>query len=220
MKQVLKRCKKCGFENYVEKSVNKCPQCKGILKKKSKDLGFLGIGFIFDFFFGKLLTAPSAGFNFLILDEGKNIPLNTWYQKKSQNNKNFVSYKGDWGPDWKYACKYPGESIVKVAGISLGNRSADFLKLAQSDGFKMFLEDEPTNPVNKNARKVMASAMIDGKLVIKHIGYLPDGIANKYAGIELNISPKSLFLPTKKLNLGVELILLQRSARYLKKIQN
>jgi ABC-type uncharacterized transport system ATPase subunit len=52
----------------------------------------------------------------------------------------------------------------------------------------------------------------------KHIGYLPDEIANEYAGVELNISPKSAFLPTRKnLNVGVEVTLLQRSARYLKK---
>ncbi len=82
----------------------------------------------------------------------------------------------------------------------------------------MYLEDDPTNPVNKNPRKVMASATVDGEFVTSHIGYLPDEIANKYAGVELNISPKSAFLPTSEnLNLGVEFVLLQRSARYLKK---
>ena len=102
-------------------------------------------------------------------------------------------------------CVYCGERNVNVAGISYGNRAANFLKLAQSDGFKMYLEDDPTNPVNKNTRKVMVSDRVDGELVTKHIGYLPDEIANKYAGVELNISPKSAFLPTtKNLNLGVE----------------
>ena len=115
-------------------------------------------------------------------------------------------------------CQYLGESDVKVAGISRENRSSNFLKLAQSDGFKMYLKDDPTNPVNKNARKVMASGTIDGEFFKKHIGYLPDEIANKYAGVELNISPKSAFLPTSaNLNVGVEVVLLQRSARYLKK---
>jgi len=82
----------------------------------------------------------------------------------------------------------------------------------------MYLEDDPANPVNKNARKVMVSDRVDGELVTKHIGYLPDEIANKYAGVKLNIGPKAAFLPTSKnLNLGVEVTLLQRSIRYLKK---
>lgn len=107
---------------------------------------------------------------------------------------------------------------MNVAGISHGNRAANILKLAQSDGFKMYLEDDPANPVNKNARKVMVSDRVDCELVTKHIGYLPNEIANKYAGVELNISPKSAFLPTtKNLNLGVEVTLLQRSTTYLKK---
>jgi hypothetical protein len=107
---------------------------------------------------------------------------------------------------------------VKVAGISRENRSYYFLKLAQSDNFKMYLEDDPLNPVNKNARKVMASAMIDGKLLTKHIGYLPDEIANEYAGVELNISPRSAFLPPDTdLDIGLEVTLLRRSAQYLKK---
>ena len=82
----------------------------------------------------------------------------------------------------------------------------------------MYLENDPTNPVNKNARKVIVSGTVDGKFLTKHIGYLPDEIANAYAGAELNISPRSTFLPTSKnQNVGVEVILLQRSARYLKK---
>lgn len=175
---------------------------------------------IFDLLFGKKSKdmPQKVKFDFWILEPGEKIPANKWYQKETSKNKNFVSYRGNWSSDWKYASEYPGESNVKVAGISHGNRAADFLKLAQSDSFKMCLEDDPANPVNKNARKVMVSAMVDGELVTKHIGYLPDEIANKYAGVELNISPKSAFLPTSEnLNLGVEVTLLQRSARYLKK---
>jgi hypothetical protein len=164
------------------------------------------------------LKKSKRKFEFVILSAGEKIPENKWFQKDNWKNKSFVRYRGNWGSDWKYASEYPGESDVKVAGISRENRSSDFIKLAQSDGFKMYLEDDPTNPVNKNARKVMVSATVDGEFVTKHIGYLPDEIANKYAGVELNISPKSAFLPTRKnLNVGVEVTLIQRSARYLKK---
>lgn len=175
---------------------------------------------IFDWLFGKRSKDmhQKVKFTFLILDAGEKVPENKWFQKDTWKNKNFVSYRGNRSSDWKYASEYPGESNVKVAGISHENRSADFLKLAQSDGFKMYLEGDPANPVNKNARKVMVSATVDGELVTKHIGYLPDEIANKHAGVELNISPKSAFLPTSEnLNVGVEVTLLQRSARYLKK---
>ena len=175
---------------------------------------------IFDLLFRKKSknVPQKVKFDFWILESSEKIPKNKWYQKETSKNKNFVSYSGNWSSDWKYASEYPGESNVKVAGISHGNRSSDFLKLAQADDFKMYLEDDPANPVNKNARKVMVSAIVDGELVTKHIGYLPDEIANKFVGVELNISPKSAFLPTSEnLNLGVEVTLLQRSARYLKK---
>jgi hypothetical protein len=51
MKDTLKRCKQCGFENYVEKATDKCPQCEGALvTKSSKDLGctgtFIFLGFV------------------------------------------------------------------------------------------------------------------------------------------------------------------------------
>lgn len=183
-------------------------------------MAFLG-GLIFYVY--KITTAKKSKvfespFQYLVLDAGEEIPLNKWFQKGTAKNKNFISYKENWGPDWKYASPIPGESNVKVVGISRTNRSIDFLKLVQLDGFKMYLEDDPANPVNKNARKFMVSATVYSELVTKHIGYLPDEIANKYAGVELNISIKSVFLPTStNLNLGIEVTLLQRSARYLKK---
>lgn len=167
---------------------------------------------------GDKKSPKKVKFEFLIIDTNEKIPINKWYQKSTWRNKNFVNYRGSWSSNWKYASGYPGESNVKVAGISHGDRVADFLQLAQSDDFKMYLEPDPTNPVNKNARKVMASALIDGELSTKQIGYLPDEIANEYAGVDLNISPKSVFLPTRKnLTLGIEVTLLQRSALYLKK---
>jgi len=175
---------------------------------------------ILDWLFGKKSKNmhQKIWFPFFILEAGEKAPVNKWFQKDTWKNKNFVSYRGKWGSNWKYASAHPGESNVKVAGISRENRTTDFLKLAQVDGFKMYLENDPSNPVNKNARKIMVSAIIDDELVTKHIGYLPDEIANKYAGAELNISPKSAFLPTgENLNVGLEVTLLQRSARYLKK---
>ena len=125
-----------------------------------------------------------------------------------------MSYNGIWDADWKWS----DEGKVKVVGLSRGSKTEDFIYLACEEDFKMFLEDEPENPVNKNARKVMAFATIDGKFMTKHVGYLPDGIATKYAGVELDIRPATAFLPTNtELNLGVKVALLVRSVRYLKK---
>jgi hypothetical protein len=156
-------------------------------------------------------------FDFLIYDKGEKIEPNKWYQKASWKNKNFVSYNGTWNSDWKWS----DDGKVKVAGISRENRTENFLYLAQGKDFRMFLEDEPENPINKHARKVMISATFDGEVRMKHVGYLPDEIATKYAGVELDISPASAFLPTdNELNLGVEVALLVRSARYLKKQEN
>ena len=158
--------------------------------------------------------AQKIRFDFLIYDEGEKIEPNKWFQKASWKNKNFVGYKGSWNADWKYS----DEGKVKIAGLSRGSRSEDFIHLAREEDFKIFLENEPENPVNKNARKVMASATIDGEILTKHVGYLPDEIATKYAGIEIDIRPSKAFIPTTTdLNLGVEVVLLVRSARYLKK---
>ena len=173
---------------------------------------------ILDFLFKRKSTTKNVRFDFEISEASEKIPVNKWYQKKSSKNKNYVSYIGEWGSDWKYAPGISGESNVTVAGISKENRTKDFLKLSQLPDFKMFLENDPKNPVNKNARKVMVSASVNGELDTKHIGYLPDKIANRYAGVELNISPKTVSLPTSEdQNVGVEVTLLQRSARYLKK---
>lgn len=146
-------------------------------------------------------------------DDGEDIELNQWFQKASWNNKRFINYKGEWGSGWKYS----DEGKVKVVGLSHGNRAMDFLYVAREKDFKMFLEGEPDNPVNNSARKVMASAKIDGKSIAYHIGYLPDDVANKYSGVDIDIRPSSAFLPeSTEFNLGLQVVLLVRSARYLK----
>ncbi len=156
-------------------------------------------------------------FPFYILEKGDKTPQNKWFQKETAKNKSFVNYRGSWSRNWKYANEY-GDSIVKVAGISKGDRAEYFLKIAQSEDFKMYLEDDPSNPVNKNARKVMTSGTVDDEFITKHVGYLPDDVTNEYAGIELKISPKSLFIPpTEGFNFGLEVALLKRSVQYLKK---
>jgi hypothetical protein len=151
-------------------------------------------------------------FNFLIYESDEEIESNKWYQKIHWKNKNFVNYRGVWDSDWRWS----DEGKVKVVGLSRGTRAVDFVTLACLDDFKMYLEDEPDNPVNKNARKVMACATVEGSVVCKHIGYLPDHIATKYAGIELDIRPSKAFLPTNSgLMVAIEVALLVRSARYL-----
>jgi hypothetical protein len=156
-------------------------------------------------------------FTFLTIDPDDPVPTNRWYQKSSWSNKNFFSYRGKWNSDWKWA----DEGKVRTVGLKQGNRTESFIRLAGYEDFKMYLEDEPDNPVDKNAKKVMASATVDGRPVSEQIGYLPKEIAEKYAGIELDIRPAKAFLPTKKgQTLGVEVALLVRSARYLKKQKN
>ncbi len=166
--------------------------------------------------FGLSSSAPSKiEFNFYILDEGNPIPTGKWYQKDSWKNKSFVSYRGKWSSNWKYA----DDSEVKVAGISRDDRSKDFLTIAQTEDFRLYLEPEPDNPVNEHAQKIMASGTMNDDFISRQIGYLPDNIATKYAGIEIDIWPRSAFLPNKAgLNVGLKATLLVRSARYLKKM--
>jgi hypothetical protein len=153
-------------------------------------------------------------FTFLTVDPEDPLPMNKWFQRSSWSNKNYFNYRGTWSSDWKWA----DEGKVSAVGLKQGNRSDSFIKLACFDDFKMYLEDESDNPVDKNARKVMASATVDSRLVAEQIGYLPKEIAEKYAGVELDIRPAKAFIPTKRdQTLGVEVALLVRSARYLKK---
>lgn len=156
---------------------------------------------------------------FFIVDEGEDIPKNAWFQKSTYKNKRYIYYRGTWSSDWKLVVSDTGERLeVKVAGIQRESRAEDFLKLAFCDNFKMYLEDEPDNPVNKNARKIMTSATIEGTIISKHIGYLPDELANKYAGSELDIRPNYVYLPDDgSFNIGIKVVLLERSSRYLKK---
>lgn len=178
---------------------------------KERKMGF------FKNLFGLItLFSPKIEFNFYILNEGDPIPTGKWYQKDSWNNKSFVSYRGKWNSNWKYA----DDSEVKVAGISRDDRSKHFLTIAQAEDFRLHLELEPDNPVNEHAQKVMASGTVKGEFVSCQIGYLPDDIATKYAGIKISIWPKSAFLPKEAgLNVGLKITMLVRSATYLKKME-
>lgn len=152
-------------------------------------------------------------FDFVIYEDDEQIAPNTWFQKETYKSKNFVYYRGEWDSGWKNS----GEGKVNVAGISRDDRVANLIELAQEDEFELYLKDDPKNPVNPSARKVMASAVIDGRTISQPIGYLPDDVATKYAGVELDIRPDSIFLATEPgQNTGAKVILLVRSARYLK----
>jgi hypothetical protein len=147
-------------------------------------------------------------FNFIVVERGEPIPPNIWYQPSDYANKSFVKYNSDWDIDWKWS----PDGIVKVAGISYGTRARDFLSLAGMDDFDMHLEDEPDNPVDRYAKKVMACATMDGQHVCKHVGYLPRDVSQKYKGIEVSIRPRGAFVPQDtELNLGIEVALLVRN---------
>jgi hypothetical protein len=151
-------------------------------------------------------------FNFLIYETKEEIEPNRWYQRAHWKNKNFVHYSSNWDTDWKLS----DEGKVKVVGLSRGTRTVDFVTLASLDDFKMYLEYDPNNLMNEKARKVMACATVDGDFVYKHIGYLPDYIATKYTGIELDVRPSKVYLPTSSgLKFSIEVALLVRSTQYL-----
>ena len=202
-------CDKCGCPDFeYDSSWNEytCESCGWIVQDEEK------ISVIQNKVKDK--SHQRIHFNFLMVDYDEEIPENQWFQKSTQKNKNFYHYRETRNADWKWA----HEGKVEVAGISRGTRALDFMKLAFLDDFKMYLEDEPDNPVDPNAKKVMASGTVDGELVSKHIGYLPKGISKKYAGVELKILTTDAFIPKDyNLNVGVEIGLFVRSARYLKK---
>jgi hypothetical protein len=65
----------------------------------------------------------------------------------------------------------------------------------------------------------MAWGTLDSKLTSASIGYLPDDIANQFAGVELDVRPKAVLLPSPDFpHLSIELILLEPSAAYLKRV--
>jgi hypothetical protein len=147
-------------------------------------------------------TALVRDFPFAVIADGDSVP-DGWYQRADWSNKNFISYRGGRPPQgWKQTRHHE----VKIAGLSFGTRSLDFLQIAPSPDFLLCVEEEPDNPVNPHARKVMASGTVNGTPVKRHIGYLPDAIATKYAGVDLRICPRKAFLPpSRDLNLGVEI---------------
>lgn len=157
-------------------------------------------------------------FPFVVIDE-YGTPPEGWYQRRNWNNKSWVSYGGRRrNTDWRWADE---EEDIHLAGLSFGTRSSDFLQLAQTEDFHLTCVEEPDNPVNPHARKILASGTLQGTLRICQVGYLPDALATKYAGVEVAVCPRSMFLPPHTdRNLGVKIGLLVRSARYLKRQQH
>lgn len=164
-----------------------------------------------------LVTLPPP-FPFVVIDAYA-MPPDGWYQRRNWTKTSWISYGGGHpGKDWRWANE---EEEIHLAGISFGTRSQDFLQLAQTEDFHLTCLEEPDNPGHPHARKVMASGTLHGTHVTRQVGYLPDALARKYAGVEVAICPQSMFLPPHRdLNLGVKIGLLVRSARYLKRQQH
>ena len=85
------------------------------------------MGFISEWYKKKEIMYHVNRFQYLTIDAGEGVPLNRWFQKANARNKSFVNYKSNWGPDWKYASAIPGESNIKVVGLSVNGR----LKVSQ-----------------------------------------------------------------------------------------
>ena len=173
MKEVLKRCKQCGFENFVKKSADKCPQCGGRLKSKSIDLGFSGTlifllvlaGVIsFFVFYGKLSEKPQIKLKIA------NVELEYKSSAKKRNdhelivcfNRPLTKEELDPGPGYtlKYGMKYYIESISgwkrssystrKVqSGLTIRNKKC-YLLLSESSFHPLRGNEEETD---KNFRK-------------------------------------------------------------------
>jgi hypothetical protein len=154
-------------------------------------------------------------FQFMICDSTKEIPLNKWYRLRRWQRPNYLKMETDWTKDWK---TFSTEETV--VGVTRDSREVDFLLMGDQDDFKIFLEREKDNPVDPNAIKVMASATVEGRSMVRQLGYLPKETAGKLKDEkDINARLHSVFLPYEKKKYGLRVRVLVRSAKYKKKMK-
>jgi hypothetical protein len=132
-------------------------------------------------------------FKFAIYDEESEASENEWFRLERWKAPNFVKMKTSWDGD-KWAA-FPPE--VTVMGINKDpQRGIAFLTMSDRPDFRVFLMREPTNPVDPNAIKVMASATVDGEQRIRQLGYIPKDLAELMKDEkELDARPHCAYLP-------------------------
>ncbi len=139
---------------------------------------------------------PSGkNFQFAIYDDDDtDIVPGEWYKIKGwKYPENYLRMKD----------KYKRPGIVspyeeKVMGMEYEDRWKNFLLVGDQPEFKLFLERESNNEFDKNAIKVMGSAIVDGKTVVKHIGYVQKETAAKLKKIDsINVGSASVSIPVE-----------------------
>lgn len=142
------------------------------------------------------------------------IPPNTWYRYKDWKSGNYYKYSATHDDGCKWFTKFE-ESVV---GMSFRDGGNAVLKMMHKPDFAIFLEREPENEHDGNAVKVMVSATVNDRKVIKHIGYLSRETAKALKGEdEIDVRPYSVHLPEDDHELSLEVKVLVRSSAYKKR---
>jgi hypothetical protein len=139
---------------------------------------------------------PSGkNFQFAIYDDDDaDIEPGEWYKIKGwKYPENYLRMKDK---DKRLGVVSPYEE--KVMGMEYEDRWKNFLLIGDQPEFKLFLEREPDNKSDKNAIKVIGSAIVNGKTVVKHIGYVQKETAAKLKKIDsINVGSASVSIPVE-----------------------
>lgn len=146
-------------------------------------------------------------FNFLLCNDEKGVPLNTWYRPKNWSSPNLFRMETEWSKDWKSFSR--AESVI---GMTRENGMAYFVLMGDQPDFQVFLERERDNPVDRYAIKVMGSATVEGKPIKNQLGYLSKTTASLLAyEKELEAKPRLALLPDEDGYSGLRITVLVRA---------
>lgn len=150
------------------------------------------------------------------ISDGEKLPNNGWYRLKSWKRDTYFKWSGGWGEGWKGFSKQE----EPVAGIYYNNGDSKILKLVEHPEFSVILEREPDNEHDKNAVKVLVSALVNERTKFEHIGYLAKDTAKQIRDEqEIAAIPYSITLSDSNSdyeNFEFCIKLLVRSKAYLK----
>ncbi len=152
-------------------------------------------------------------FQFLVIDQGENVGNYRWYRMRHWNSPNFLLMDTDWDNDWK---SFSAEE--EVVGVTFEDRQRNFLVMGDASDFRVHLQRDPNNPIDKNAIKVIGTATINGRSVAGDLGYLSKQTAKELKDEkELDARPHSVYLPYEGRTLGMRIRVLTRSQAYKKR---
>lgn len=146
----------------------------------------------------------------LTLDREEEVPMNKWYRKSHWQSEHFLRMETSWDADWKVF-----ETEEEVVGVTFDSRTINFLRLCDQPKFRIFLEKDKSNEHDPNAVKVMASAIIENKLIIEQLGFLSKHTAQQLKDEkELDARTYSVYLPVRDHSFGLRIRVLVRSKKY------